>query len=174
MLKIEPLIDVTGSPDDPANGRRRRLKMVEQLRHREFIGYQVYMTQRALARSLDDTLSPFGLTSGQWNALNQLDENGAMTQKELADLLKKEPATVARLLDRLVKRDLVKRKSHPEDRRANIIEITPDAVELLEEIEPHVIARADQIAEGISDKDLDVFFNVLDAVRKNAQHVTGE
>lgn len=153
----------------PTAPRRKVRKMVEQLRHREFIGYQVYTTQRALAKSLDHTLSPFGITSGQWNALNQLNEHGAMTQKELADILKKEPATVARLLDRLVKRELVIRTTHPEDRRANIIEITPAAIELLEEIEPCVVARADLIAQGISDKDLDTFFNVLGIVRKNAK-----
>lgn len=148
--------------------------MGEQLHHREFIGYQVYMTQRALARSLDIALSPFGLTAGQWNALNQLNENGAMTQKELSGLLKKEPATVARLLDRLVKRDLVRRTPHPDDRRANIIDITPDAVRLLKEIDPYVVARADQIAEGISDDDLSVFFDILNTVRKNAQKSSGE
>ncbi len=142
--------------------------MVNPLRHREFIGYRVYMAQRALARSLDLTLAPFGLTAGQWNALNQLDEHGDMTQKKLAEILKKEPATVARLLDRLVKRGLVKRAPHPEDRRANIVGITPPAVELLNEIEPYVVARADQIAEGISDDDLDTFFDVLNVVRKNA------
>lgn len=142
--------------------------MVEQLRHREFIGYQVYMAQRALLRSLDMTLSPFGLTAGQWNALNQLHERGAMTQKELADILKKEPATVARLLDRLVKQEFVRRMPHPDDRRANIIEITPKAQQLLIEVEPVVAAQADQIAHGISDKDLETFFSVLNTVRLNA------
>lgn len=145
--------------------------MVEKLRHREFIGYQVYTAQKALARSLDITLAPFGITSGQWNALNQLDEHGAMTQKDLAELLRKEPATVARLLDRLVKRGLVQRKPHPKDRRANIIENTPDASKLLVEIQPAVVARASQIAEGISDDDLAVFFDVLDRVRHNASKV---
>lgn len=168
----------TGSPDGSIQGEPSRRKvnavMVEQLRHREFIGYQVYMTQRTLAKSLDQTLSPFGLTSGQWNALNQLNENGAMTQKELADILKKEPATVARLLDRLVRNELVKRLPHPEDRRANIIEITPKAISLLEEVEPVVVARADLIAKGITDKDLDTFFNVLNLVRKNALKTIGE
>ncbi len=145
--------------------------MVEKLRHREFIGYQVYTAQKALARSLDITLAPFGITSGQWNALNQLDEHGAMTQKDLAELLRKEPATVARLLDRLVKRGLVQRKPHPKDRRANIVENTPDASKLLVEIQPAVVARASQIAEGISDDDLAVFFDVLDRVRHNASKV---
>ena len=81
--------------------------MTSHLRHREFIGYQVYAAHRALMRSLDLTLAPFGLTSSQWNALNQLNEYGDMTQKELADHLNKEPATVVRLLDRLVKHGLV-------------------------------------------------------------------
>ena len=145
--------------------------MVEKLRHREFIGYQVYTAQKALARSLDITLAPFGITSGQWNALNQLDEHGAMTQKDLAELLRKEPATVARLLDRLVKRGLEQRKPHQKDRRANIVENTPDASKLLVEIQPAVVARASQIAEGISDDDLAVFFDVLDRVRHNASKV---
>lgn len=145
--------------------------MVEKLRHREFIGYQVYTAQKALARSLDITLAPFGITSGQWNAMNQLEEHGAMTQKQLAERLRKEQATVARLLDRLVKRNLVKRTPNPKDRRANIIENTPEASKLLVEIQPAVVARADQIAEGVSDEDLAIFFDVLDQVRRNASSV---
>ena len=146
--------------------------MTNHLRHREFIGYQVYAAHRSLMRSLDMTLAPFGLTSSQWNALNQLNEYGDMTQKELADHLNKEPATVVRLLDRLVKHGLVKRTSHPEDRRANIVGITPEAVDLLATIEPYAAERADRIAEGISDEDLTVFFNVLETVRQNAERTT--
>lgn len=146
--------------------------MTSHLRHREFIGYQVYAAHRALMRSLDLTLAPFGLTSSQWNALNQLNEYGDMTQKELADHLNKEPATVVRLLDRLVKHGLVKRTSHPEDRRANIVGITPEAVDLLATIEPYAAERADRIAEGVSDEDLAVFFNVLETVRQNAERTT--
>ena len=143
--------------------------MTSHLRHREFIGYQVYAAHRALMRSLDLTLAPFGLTSSQWNALNQLNEYGDMTQKELADHLNKEPATVVRLHDRLVKHGLVKRMSHPEDRRANIVGITPEAVELLATIEPYAAEQADRIAEGVSDEDLAIFFNVLETVRQNAE-----
>ena len=143
--------------------------MTDHLRHREFIGYQIYAAHRVLMRSLDMTLAPFGLTASQWNALNQLHEYGDMTQKELSEHLNKEPATVVRLLDRLVKHGLVKRTSHPEDRRANIVGITPAAVDLLNTVEPYAAARADRIAEGISDEDLSTFFRVLDTVRQNAE-----
>lgn len=131
------------------------------------------MAQKALARSLDMTLAPFGLTSGQWNIMNQLEERGAMSQRELADHVRKEPATVARMLDRLVSRGLVKRTASPQDRRANIIENTPEARALLQEIDPVVSARSDQLAAGISDADLAVFFDVLQKVRENASRAAG-
>lgn len=145
--------------------------MVQKRRHREYIGYRVYSTQRALARSLELSLAPFGLTPGQWNALNQLEEHGAMTQKQLAALVQKEQATIARSIERLVQRGLVKRTPDPRDRRANIIEVTPAASQLLSEIEPAATRRHEQIAQGISEADLSVFFDVLDQVEANALNV---
>lgn len=148
--------------------------MVEKHRHREFIGYQVYSTQRSLARNLELCLAPFGLTTGQYNALNQLEEHGAMAQKQLAELLKKEPATVARSLERLVQRGLVTRTPDPRDRRANIVEITPEASRLLSEIEPVVTRRQQQIADGISEAELDAFYDVLARIKANAIRSTEE
>lgn len=148
--------------------------MVQKLRHREYIGYRVYSAQRALSRSLELSLAPFGLTPGQWNALNQLEEHGAMTQKALAERLQKEQATIARSIERLVQRDLVKRTPSPQDRRANIIEVTPKASQLLSEIEPVVTHRHEQIAQNISEQDLDVFFSVLDQIEQNAIALSAE
>lgn len=142
--------------------------MVEKHRHREFIGYRVYSTQRSLARSLELCLMPFGITTGQYNALNQLEEHGAMTQKHLAELLKKEQATVARSLERLVQRGLVTRTPDPKDRRANIVEVTPEASQLLSEIEPVVARRQSQVADGISEDELETFFDVLARIESNA------
>ena len=145
--------------------------MAQKHRHREYIGYRVYSTQRALYRSLEVSLAPFNLTPGQWNALNQLEEHGAMTQKQLVERLQKEPATIARSIERLVQRGLVKRTPNPNDRRANIVEVTPAASSLLSEIEPSVARRHEQIAEGISESDLDAFFDVLEQVEANAQRL---
>ncbi len=148
--------------------------MARPLRHEEFIGYKVYRAHRALAKSLDATLAPFGITSSQWNALNQLNAYGAMTQRELAERLQKQPATVARLIDRLVDRGLVVRAPHPTDRRTNMVSNTKKAKDLLVEVEPVAVADADRIAEGIPPEDLAVFFKVLDAVRINASPVEDE
>lgn len=137
------------------------------LRHEEFIGYHVYQAHRALAGILDATLAPYGITGSQWNALNQLERHGAMTQSDLSEVLQRQPATVARMIDRLVKRGLVKRTPHPTDRRTNIVSNTKKATDLLVEVEPYVVKCAESIALGISDEDLATFFRVLDTVQAN-------
>lgn len=139
-------------------------------RQREYIGYRVYSTQRALYRSLEACVAEAGLTPGQWNALSQLSEHGAMTQRQLAERLQKEQATVTRSLDRLVQRGLVVRTPSPHDRRANIVEITPEAVRLLTDLEPGITRRNAELAAGISDEDLAVFLKVLDQLEANAEH----
>lgn len=148
--------------------------MSEKHRHSEFIGYKVYLTQRSIARSLEATLMPFNQTPVQWNALNQLESGGPMTQRELANRLRKEPATIARSIDRLEAKGLVRRTNKPNDRRAYLIEVTPEADELLTQIEPHVVEQANRIAEGISDEELEAFFRVLDRISANAERVSSE
>ncbi|MCI8425467.1 MAG: MarR family transcriptional regulator [Adlercreutzia sp.] len=142
--------------------------MVSKRRQREYIGYRVYNTQRALHKSLEACVAAAGLTPGQWNLLSQLEEHGAMTQKQLAERLRKEQATVTRSIERLVQRGLVVRTPNPQDRRANIVEATPEASRLLAELEPAVARRNSELAEHISDEDLSVFFDVLDQIDANA------
>ena len=137
---------------------------------REYVGYHVYNTQRALHRSLELCVEKAGLTPGQWNALTQLEEHGAMTQKQLAERLQKEQATVTRSIERLVQRGLVERTPNPQDRRVNIVNVTPEASRLLAELEPSVTQRNEELTEGISDADLEAFFRVLDRLNANTQH----
>lgn len=142
--------------------------MVNKLRHKEFIGYQVYTTQRALARSLDSTLAP--LRSHLWSVervepterIRRHDPEGTLGDPQ-------EGTCHGRKAYRQVGQKGTG-ETHPpprgqarEHRRHNA-----EAAELLEEAEPHVADQADFIAQGISDADLNVFFDVLNTVRENA------
>lgn len=138
-------------------------------RHDEFVGYRIYEAHRALFQNLERTLAPFGVTPGEWNALNQLDHFGPLTQKRLADALQKEQATITRSVDRMERKGLVTRTPDPKDRRANIISLTPAAQQLLTEIEPHAVEAAQGIVADIDQSELDTFFDVLTRVRKNAR-----
>lgn len=139
-----------------------------QHRHNEFVGYRIYDAHRTLSRSLEQTLSPFGVTPGEWNALNQLDRLGPLSQKQLADALQKEQATITRSVDRMVRKGLVERNPDPNDRRANIVSLTPGARDLLTQIEPAAVSAAQATVVGIDDDELAAFFATLARIKENA------
>lgn len=148
--------------------------MTKPRHHDEFVGYRVYEAHRALFQNLERTLAPFGVTPGEWNALNQLDHHGPLSQKRLAEALQKEQATITRTVDRMQRKGLVTRTPDPKDRRANIVSLTPASQKLLGEIEPHAISAAKGTVAGVSPEDLAVFFRVLDQVKENAREKSPE
>ena len=70
-------------------------------KHNRLIGYLVYDAQKHITKSLEVTLKPYDITPGQWNLINQLDQAGELSQKELATITHKEQATITRYLDTL-------------------------------------------------------------------------
>lgn len=142
-------------------------------KHNRLIGFLVYDAQRCITRSLEATLKPYDLTPGQWNLINQLDQAGELSQKELADRTRKEQATITRYLDTLERKGLVVRNKHQSDRRAHVVSITDKARELIRVVLPLTADTANRLVEGIDQKDIDTFVTVLAALKKNADDITG-
>ncbi len=71
-----------------------------------------------------ETATSLGLSPVSAWALIQLEPGKPMSQKELAERLHCSPSTVVDPTDRLEKRRLVVRRSHPSDRRINVLEVT--------------------------------------------------
>ncbi|MEM6612753.1 MAG: MarR family transcriptional regulator [Cyanobacteria bacterium P01_C01_bin.72] len=65
-----------------------------------------------------------GISRNDLRCLNLL-EHGPMLPKNIGSKLELTSGSITALLDRLEKRKLIKRKPHPEDRRAILIEATP-------------------------------------------------
>lgn len=138
--------------------------------HNNLIGFLVYDAQRAIAKSLEAALKPYGITPGQWNLINQLDQAGELSQKQLAERTRKEQATITRYLDTLERKGLVVRKQHKSDRRAHAISITDQARDLVASVQPITVDAADRLIEGIDQADLDTFVSVLAKLKENADN----
>ncbi|MEF9875562.1 MAG: MarR family transcriptional regulator [Gordonibacter sp.] len=143
-------------------------------KHNELLGYLVYDAQRSISRSLEVTLKPYDITPGQWNLINQLDRTGGLSQKELAQITKKEQATITRYLDTLERKDLVVRTRHKTDRRSHVVNITDKARELIETVTPLTVDTANRLIEGIGQADINQFVATLDALKQNAQAISGD
>lgn len=138
--------------------------------HNNLIGFLVYDAQRAISKSLEAALKPYGITPGQWNLINQLDQAGELSQKQLAERTRKEQATITRYLDTLERKGLVVRKQHKSDRRAHAISITDQARDLVASVQPITVDAADRLIEGIDQADIDTFVSVLAKLKENADN----
>ena len=113
--------------------------------HNSLIGFLVYDAQRAIAKSLETALKPYEITPGQWNLINQLDQAGELSQKELATITHKEQATITRYLDTLERKGLVVRNKHKTDRRSHVVSTTDKAHELIRTVLPLTAITANRL-----------------------------
>ncbi|WP_345598086.1 MarR family transcriptional regulator [Streptomyces marokkonensis] len=91
---------------------------------------------------LKDLAREVGLTDAQVDALWRLSRGREMTARRLADLLQCDASTATAMIDRLEKRGLVRRVPHPNDRRAKVIQLTPEGCALRDRVIQHTIEHS--------------------------------
>jgi MarR family transcriptional regulator for hemolysin len=74
------------------------------------------------------------MTRAKWAVLARLDRFEGLKQNELAEMLDLQPISLTRLLDGLSENGLIERRSHPTDRRAKQLFLTPTARPLLDRL----------------------------------------
>src|SRR5690606_38129730 len=92
----------------------------------------------------------YGMDRGQGDVLFTLRRSGPpyrLSPGALTANLLVTTGTMTNRIDRLEARGLVRRLPHPDDRRSVVVELTPEAVELVDRaIERHVASEQEMIA----------------------------
>jgi DNA-binding MarR family transcriptional regulator len=91
-----------------------------------------------------DTACPGQLSYQQLRLLGTLHEHGPAIMREIGRELGVSPRNMTAMVDTLEQARLVARRPHPSDRRATLIELTPDGAGT---VEKHFGPRLDAIAE---------------------------
>ena len=104
----------------------------------------------------------YNITPEQFLVMDTLWNNGAkMSQQQIADTIIKDKNSVVKLIDGLEKKELVKRVANVDDRRQNLIEVTPLGKEIEENVKETAMNAVGTITEGIGKQELQTFINVL-------------
>ena len=82
-------------------------------------------------------------------------------QGEIADALGADRSTMVRLVDQLERRDLLRRETHPDDRRTVIPTLTPAGRELLDAATPLVHASELGFAGALSEPEREALIALL-------------
>jgi MarR family transcriptional regulator, organic hydroperoxide resistance regulator len=102
-----------------------------------------------------------------WFYLRVLAERGEMNQLELSKRVGIASTTAVPALDRLEKRNLVRRTRDPKDRRKYYVGLLDEGRRLVDEMLPELTGMISASLEGNSAKDLEVFWKVMHQIEDN-------
>ena len=122
---------------------------------------------RLLRRSFDRRLESLGLTQAQWRALVNIARTEGLSQTALAECLEIQPITVGRLIDRMESAGWVERRSHPADRRAVQLYLTPKSQPIIEEIHSRANDMLAECVAGMSSVAQKQLFEHLQRIKQN-------
>ena len=139
------------------------------------IGLVLVETARAWRTKLDQRLRPLGLSQGKWTTLVHLAWGGdKLTQRELANRIGIEEATLAGLLDRLQTDRWVERKTSEHDRRCKTVHLQPRSKKVLAQIFETAQELRQELIADIPAAELATCMDVLARIRDKADAVAQE
>lgn len=97
-----------------------------------------------------DRICCYDVSVSQCYALEALVRRGGMTLNELAAQLYLDKSTASRVVDALERKGYVTRLTHPQDRRAVLLEATQAGRELEDKIRDSILAQERQLLAGFS------------------------
>ncbi len=118
--------------------------------------------------------SSAGISATDLDALEHLEADGPLTQRQLGERLSLTSGAVTMLVDRLEQAGWVRRRPHPTDRRYVLVELSPEAVQRTPPALAGYHAQVRAIADGIPTVHRDAICAFLQAVSKAAATAASE
>ena len=107
------------------------------------------------------------ITIDQWLVLSVLKKNSEISIIEIAEKVFKDAASVSRIINLLVKSDLLKRVVSEKDRRRVEISITPKGENSLIVVEQIILDNRKNALKGITKTEINLLDTLLNKIIKN-------
>lgn len=132
---------------------------------RRALAHKMALLARNWRQLADGALAEFGVSNSAGWCLIHLDRLGAdARQADLAESLDIRQPSLVRTLDLLQANGLVARATHPEDKRSNILSLTPAGRELVGRIEEKLGAMRAELLRDIPDEAIEIMVELLDLI----------
>lgn len=127
----------------------------------------LHLTAHAWRQAVDRRMKEDGLSMSSWMAVATIAiQETPISQKELAQALGLEDASVVPLIDRLVKQQLVERIQPEEDRRKRLLHVTPQGDVLYQKLKIEADKLRSELLSGINHDELVITQRVLQQLLK--------
>lgn len=143
--------------------------MVRKQCEKDSLGRLLYQTSLAVRNFAEKLLKPHDLTLEQFHLLKHMPVDQGLSQRQIGELIKKSPANLTRILDRLETKKLLVRRKNPTDRRASLVFMTEKGGELVSKIITVFEAFSDEMKAGVSPEEEVVFRLTLEKISCNIE-----
>lgn len=106
------------------------------------------------------------VTDDQWMVIKRIDEQPSINQKTLSNDIQKDPASVTRILDNLVKKGYVIREMG-KDRRTFNLNLTASGKSIVKKVLPVAVKGRAKGLEGINETDSKMLIKILKKISSN-------
>jgi len=114
------------------------------------LGLHLTKVSRIVSRAFDDALAEAGGSLPVWLVLISLKSGQLASQRELADAIGIQGATLTHHLDAMESAGLVTRRRDPENRRLHLVELTPAGDALFARMRDAAMAFDERLRAGLS------------------------
>ena len=140
-----------------------------QFKKSELYSFITGKASTAIARRLQKNFKQNGveITIEQWSVLYHLWKQDGLSQQQLCDSTYRDKPSITRLVDNLEKIKLVKRVASKDDRRINMIYLTPEALQLQEKTMELAGQTLNEALTGVTNGQIEIAKEVLQMVYEN-------
>jgi MarR family transcriptional regulator, transcriptional regulator for hemolysin len=131
------------------------------------LGLELARTAKVVSRAFDDALTRAGGSQPMWLVLISLKSRQLANQRELAEAVGIQGATLTHHLNAMESAGLVTRRRDPDNRRVHLVELTAAGDALFLRLRDAAVAFDKSLRRGLSDADVARFHELLGQARDN-------
>ena len=131
------------------------------------LGLHLTRISRTVSRAFDDTLAEAGGSLPVWLVLISLKSRQLSSQRELAEAVGIQGATLTHHLDAMESAGLVTRRRDPANRRLHLVELTPAGDALFLRLRDAAMAFDQRLRAGLSESEVGQLKALLTRLRDN-------
>lgn len=121
------------------------------------LGDSLHRLLRVVLDREEPLLRERGLDMWEYVVLSALHDRPAPTQNQLATAIGRDPTRLISILDRLQERELLERRSDPQDRRNRIVTLTPAGSRVVSACRSAIRAMEEDLLSGLPPRRREAF-----------------
>ncbi|MEL0613678.1 MarR family winged helix-turn-helix transcriptional regulator [Marinomonas arenicola] len=123
----------------------------------------------ALKQQMHRHIEELGLniTAMHIRTISIINDKGSCTASEVASFLQRDKAQITRLLNALIKDDLITKENNPDDKRSQCLRLTDKGLHLLKQIKGIEKTIFKMMSNGMSEETLESFQQVTKQLTRN-------